>query len=126
MRGDRDIRSRSVCLTFNFLIVKNSHFAFSPAGVPSVLHVLSVMVPSEPPVARTPMREYSRSWNANEVIGGNGEIEVQKLRSNVAIGRALTVCRHSLYLEHVAMYPYKIIQPSIFQYVTEERLQCFH
>lgn len=54
-------------------------------------HVLNVIVPSEPPVASTPMREYSRSWNASEVIGGNGEIEAEALRSNVAMGRALIV-----------------------------------
>lgn len=103
--GVREIRSPSVRLTFRVLMVKNSHFAFSPSGVPSVLHVRSTIVPSDPPVASTPIREYSRSWKAREVIGGNIDIKAEALRSNTAICRPLIVCKQSLYREHVAIYP---------------------
>lgn len=48
-------------LTSSVRIVKNSHLALSPSGVPSAAHVRSVIVPSDPPVASTPICEYSRS-----------------------------------------------------------------
>ena len=64
-RGDKGESNRGVAgtptLAFIALRVMNSHRAFSPGGVPSVVQVLSVIVPSEPPVASTPRCEYSRS-----------------------------------------------------------------
>src|SRR6266404_522349 len=88
---------------FNTLNVTNSHVALSPSGVLSVFHDLSVILPSGDPVAITPRREYSRSWNAIEVIvGGRYERAAEKLRSKLAIGLALIVCRHNFCLEHVA------------------------
>ena len=91
-------------LTFIVLMVRNSHCAFSPSGVPSAVHVRRVIEPSGPPVARTPRCEYSRSWKAMDVIEGTrGENEDVFVRSKVAIGRPLMVCRQSLRREHVAM-----------------------
>ena len=91
-------------LTFIVLIVRNSHWAFSPSGVPSAVQVRSVMEPSGPPVARTPRCEYSRSWNAIEVIvGTRDENDDVFVRSSIAICRPLTVCRHSLRREQVAI-----------------------
>jgi hypothetical protein len=91
---------------FNTLNVTNSHTARSPFGVLSVFHDLSVILPSGDPVATTPRREYSRSWNASEVIvGGRYERAPEKLRSMLVMGRALIVCKHSFCREQVAMYP---------------------
>ena len=88
---------------FRFIIVTNFQRAFSPIGVSSVVHVLREIVPSGPPVARTPSREYSRSWNAREVIGRKRFEKAGKVvRSKVAMGRALIVCKHSLVREQVA------------------------
>lgn len=74
--------------TFIVRIVRNSQTAVSPSGVPSVVHVRSVIVPSEPPVAITPRCEYSRSWNAKEVMDG-GILSCE--RSRTAIARPLMV-----------------------------------
>ena len=75
-------------LTFIVLIVRNSHWAFSPSGVPSAVQVRNVMEPSGPPVARTPRWEYSRSWNAIEVIVGtraeNDDVFVRSKHRNVS------------------------------------------
>jgi hypothetical protein len=91
---------------FNILNVTNSHRARSPFGVRSAFHDLRVIFPSGDPVATTPIREYSRSWNASEVIvGGRYERASEKLRSMLAMGRALIVCRHNFCREQVAMYP---------------------
>jgi len=91
---------------FSTLNVTNSHRALSSFGVLSAFHVLSVIFPSGDPVARTPRREYSRSWKAREVIvGGTCESVAEKLRSRLAMGLALIVCRHNFSREHVAMYP---------------------
>jgi len=38
-------------------------------------------------------------------MGRIGEIEAEELRSKIAMGRPLMVCRHSLYFEDVAIYP---------------------
>lgn len=79
-------RLYSTTRTFILLMVKNSHAAFSPSGVPSAVHVRSVMVPSGPPVARIPKYEYSRSRNAIEVMVGTiDEKEGVFVRSSVAI-----------------------------------------
>ena len=84
----------------------NPHRALSPFGVLSAFQVLSVIFPSGDPVARTPRREYSRSWKAREVIvGGMGGSVAEKSRSMLAMGLALTVWRHNFCREHVAMYP---------------------
>lgn len=53
MLGGR-VTPRPSSLTFMVLIVRNSHSARSPSGVPSAVHVYSVIDPSGPPVARTP------------------------------------------------------------------------
>ena len=91
-------------LTFIVLIVRNSHWAFSPSGVPSAVQVRSVMEPSGPPVARTPRWEYSRSWNAIEVmVGTRDENDDVFVRSRIAMCRPLTVCRHSFRREQVAI-----------------------
>ncbi len=91
---------------FSTLNVTNPHRALSSFGVLSVFHVLSVIFPSGDPVARTPRREYSRSWKAREVIvGGTCNSVAEKLRSMLAMGLALIVCRHNFCREHVAIYP---------------------
>ena len=93
---------------FSTLNVTNSHRAVSSSRVLSAFHVLSVIVPSGDPEARTPIREYSRSWKAREVIvGGTLGSVAEKLRSMLAMGLALIVCRHNCCREHVAMYPCK-------------------
>jgi hypothetical protein len=58
---DPSPREFAYSLTLIQRSVTNSHLAVSPAGVWSAFQVLSVIVPSDPPVARTPMWEYSRS-----------------------------------------------------------------
>src|ERR1700722_1904021 len=70
--GERSVvvTDGSVVLTFKVLTVMNSQRAFSPSGVPSVVHVRIVIVPSCPPAARRPRWENSRSWNARHVIEG--------------------------------------------------------
>ena len=102
---------------FSTLNVTNSHRALSSFGVLSTFHVLSVIFPSGDPVARTPRREYSRSWKAREVIVGStcGSV-AEKLRSRLAMGRALIVCRHNFSREHVAMYPCRTRQ---YQWLNE-------
>lgn len=52
----------------NVLIVKKFQTALLFSGVSFVVHVLKTMVPTLVPVASTPYREYSLSWNASEVI----------------------------------------------------------
>lgn len=94
---------------FNTLSVTNSHRAVCPFGVLSAFHDLSVIFPSGDPVARIPRREYSRSWKAREVIvGGTHERVAEKLRSMLAMGLALIVCRHSFCREQVAIYPCEV------------------
>jgi hypothetical protein len=74
--------------------------------VSSVFQVLKVIVPSMPPVAKTPVCEYSRSWKAKDVMVG-GRWGDDGIRSKVVIGRALIVCKQSFILEHVATYPWR-------------------
>lgn len=96
------------CTDLRTLKVTNPHRAVSPFGVLSAFQVLSVIFPSGDPVARTPRREYSRSWKARElIVGGTCGSVAEKSRSMLAMGLALTVCRHNFCREHVAMYPYK-------------------
>ena len=94
------------CSDLRTLNVTNPHRAVSSFGVLSAFQVLSVIFPSGDPVARTPRREYSRSWKARElIVGGTCGSVAEKSRSILAMGLALTVCRHSFCREHVAMYP---------------------
>lgn len=109
---------------FSILNVTNSHRALSAFGVLSAFHVLSVILPSGDPVARTPRREYSRSWKAREVIVGStcGSV-AEKLRSRLAMSLALIVCRHSFSREHVAMYP---CGPRSHQWFNEPKGKCYN
>ena len=92
-------------LNLNFLRVTNSHLAFSPSGVSSAFQVLSEIVPSGEPVARTQTGVYSRSWKESAVMGGYfGDIAPSR-RSSTAMGRALTVWSQSLSREQDAMCP---------------------
>jgi hypothetical protein len=89
-------------LTLMDLRVTNFQRALVSSGVSSVFQVLNVIIPSMPPVAKTPVCEYSRSWKAKDVIVG-GRFGEDDIRSNVVIGRALIVCKQSFLLEHVAI-----------------------
>jgi hypothetical protein len=85
-------------LGFSVLRVTNFHCAFSPSGVSSAFHVRRTMFPLDVPVARTPSGEYSRSWNARDVI-------CSWPRERVTISRAFTVYSRSSSREQVAMKP---------------------
>lgn len=88
--------------TIKVFNVSNSHFAFSPSGVLSAFQVRRAIVPSGDPVARTPMREYSRSRNARDVIAGYELGTVEESRSSETIGRPLMVWSQSFDREHEA------------------------
>ena len=80
----RKVRLPNPSLLLTVLKVKNFHWALSPAGVLAAVQVRNTIAPVDVPVANKPIREYSRSWKAKEVI--RPSVGSVCIRSSTAIG----------------------------------------